>query len=833
MTAAGRPRGVVRRWLRRGVVGLTVLLALTAGALTWHVRAKLPQRSGELTLSGLSAPVQVRYDEWGVPHIEARNEDDLYRALGYLHAQDRLFQMEMLRRLSRGELAEILGPRLLETDRLFRTLGIRERADQMAAVGGALSAQPAASRALRAYLEGVNHFQATRPAPLEFELLGIPKRPFTAADSLSIAGYLAYSFAAAFRTEPALTAIRDQLGPDYLRIFDLDWKPGGELQASRSPITSPTRDRAQEALPALTQLAAISERAASLAGLPQFEGSNAWVVAGSRTASGKPLLAGDPHIAYSAPSVWWEAHLKTPDFELYGHHLALNPMALLGHNGRFGWSLTMFQNDDVDLIAEKLNPANPNEVWVADAPAPAAAASAGEVAAAAGGRWVPMRSRQEIIKVKGQPDQVITLRRSPHGPIINDAVPGDRGTRPIALWWAFLETDNPVLQAFYQLGRADTLPKAREAASLIHAPGLNIVWANAAGDIGWWAAAKLPIRPEGVNPSFVLDGGTHEADKRGFHPFSDNPQEENPARGYIVSANFQPESRVPVPGYYNLGDRGRRLDGLLNQGKRWDVNNSQALQLDVQTDYGPRVLRPLIPLLRSAASGEEQPLVEALARWNGAYKRDGLAPVLFQQFVTELLRATLKDELGDVQFENLRRTRALDHALPRLVADPDSPWWDNRATPQRETQADIVRQAWKAAVAHLQRAVDPDSNQWRWERVHTLTHEHPLGKQAPLDRIFNVGPLPVPGGHEVPNNFAQRGGDAPWSVAYGPSTRRLIDFARPQEALGINPVGQSGVWPDAHYSDQAELLAQGLYRRQWLSEGDIQANSLERLVLKP
>lgn len=474
----------------------------------------------------------------------------------------------------------------------------------------------------------------------------------------------------------------------------------------------------------------------------------------------------------------------------------------------------MFQNDDVDLIAEKVNPANPNEVWIKD-------------------RWVAMTSRQEVLKVKGQPDQVLTLRRSPHGPIVNDAIPGDRGERPVALWWAFLETENPVLDAFYQLGRADTLDRAREAASLIHAPGLNVVWANATGDIAWWAAARLPMRPEGVNPTFVLDGATDEADKPGFLPFSANPHEENPARGYIVSANFQPPGDTPVPGYYNLAERGARLDGLLNQGKRWDVQNSQALQLDVQTDYGPRVLRPLIPLLRGSASAEEQSLVEALVRWNGAYKADAVAPVLFQQLAAELLRAAMKDELGDAQFENLRRTRALDQALPRLTADSDSPWWDDRSTPQRETQADIVRRAWKAAVAHLYETLGPDSTKWRWDSVHTLTHEHPLGKQKPLDMLFNVGPFPVPGGHEVPNNLAQRNGSAPWSVVYGPSTRRLIDFARPQEALGVNPVGQSGVWPDAHYRDQAELLAKGQYRREWLDEADVKAHARGMLVLKP
>ena len=228
----------VGRWLKRGALTVAVLAALGAAAAAWHVHQKLPQRDGELQLSGLSAPVTVRYDEWGVPHIDARNEDDLYRALGYLHAQDRLFQMEMLRRLARGELAEVLGPKLVDTDRLFRALGIRQRADELAAASAAITAQPGATRALYAYLDGVNQYQATRPAPLEFEVLGIPKRPFTAADTYSIAGYLAYGFAAAFRTEPALTAVRDQLGPDYLRIFDLDWHPSGVLEPQALDIVS-------------------------------------------------------------------------------------------------------------------------------------------------------------------------------------------------------------------------------------------------------------------------------------------------------------------------------------------------------------------------------------------------------------------------------------------------------------------------------------------------------------------------------------------------------------------------------------------------------------------
>ncbi|MCV2367970.1 penicillin acylase family protein [Roseateles oligotrophus] len=782
-------------------VFLLLLLAAIAAALSWHVHSKQPQRSGELILAGLQAAVTVRYDEFGVPHIEAQNEVDMYLALGYVHAQDRLFQMEMLRRLSRGELAAIFGPKLVETDRLFRTLGIRAHADAYAAREFAQIDTPA-KRALMAYLDGVNQFQDSRPAPLEFDIIGIKKRPFTPADTVSIGGYLAYSFAAAFRTEPVLTQIRDQLGSDYLKIFDLAWRPDGVLRQQLRP--GDWQD--------LGRLARLSQDALEAAGQPLFEGSNAWAVAGARTVSGKPLLAGDPHIQFATPAVWYEAHLKCPGFELYGHHQALNPLALLGHNDKFAWSLTMFQNDDVDLVAEKLNPANPNEVWHQ-------------------GQWQALQSREELLEVKGAAPVKLLLRRSKHGPIINDALAGAVGETPVALWWAFLETENPVLEGFYALNRADSLAKGRAAAAQIHAPGLNLVWANAAGDIAWWAAAKLPVRPAGVNPSFILDGASSEADKLGFLPFAQNPQEENPARGYVISANHQPAGALQVPGYYNLWDRAERLDSLLRDPSiKWAAGNSKALQLDVQTGYSQRVLKPLIPLLRQVP---EQGLVEEMAAWDGAYKTELRAPVLFQQFLFELARLALQDELGETVFNNLRLTRALDHALPRLMADPTSPWWDKRDTKAVETQAEIVAEAWGLSLAHLRQTFGADAKSWTWGRAHTVTHGHPLGLQKPLDRVFNVGPFAAPGSHETPNNMAARIGPAPWAVVYGPSTRRIIDLARPAESLGINPVGQSGVWGDRHYADQAQMHALGQYRNQHLAEADVATHTRSKLSLLP
>lgn len=798
--------------MKRGLTVLALLIVISAIGVGGYLYSKQPTRQGQVELHNLQGSVTVRYDERGVPHIRAENETDLYRALGYVHAQDRLFQMEAMRRLARGELAEVLGPKLLDTDKLFRSLRIRERAASYVA---SLDKQSPAWKALQAYLDGINQYQDSHAAPVEFDVLGIPKRPFTAEDSISVAGYMAYSFAAAFRTEPLLTYVRDQLGADYLNVFDLDWQPKGVLAKDRA---HPTPALAAGDWQDLNALARLSEQALTENGLPQFEGSNAWVIAGSRSQSGKPLLAGDPHIRFSVPSVWYEAQLSAPGFELYGHHQALVPFAFLGHNLDFGWSLTMFQNDDLDLIAEKVNPDNPNQVWYH-------------------GQWTDLVSTEQQIAVKGQAPVTLTLRQSPHGPIVNDALGTAAGKTPIAMWWAFLETPNPILEGFYQLNRADTLAKARAAAAKVQAPGLNIVYANAKGDIAWWASALLPKRPAGVKPEFILDGSGNQADKDGYYPFSANPQEENPARGYIVSANFQPLSPtgMEIPGYYNLADRGQQLNRQLSdKSVKWSNEANQKLQLGTTTSYGPRTLAPLLPVLREVVSDPAQlKLVEQLAQWPGDYPLDSVSATLFNQFLYDLADAAMRDELGNDFFETLLSTRVIDAALPRLAANADSPWWDNRKTPNKETRADIVKAAWQASMAHLKQTLGNNPAEWQWGTAHTLTHGHPLGQQKPLDRIVNVGPFAAPGSHEVPNNLSAKLGPAPWPVTYGPSTRRLVDFADPAHSLTINPVGQSGVPFDSHYDDQAEEYVEGMYVQAHFSEEEVTANTRSTLKLLP
>jgi penicillin amidase len=777
-----------------------LLVALTIGGV--YIYQKQPQRSGTLSLDKLTALVSVQYDERGVPHIRAENEIDLYRALGYVHAQDRLFQMEMLRRVAKGELAAVLGPQLLESDKLFRTMGIARYAEKYAAK---MNPNSPANAALLAYIDGINQYQKNRPAPLEFDLLGIRPRPFTAADAVAVSGYLAYSFGSAFKTEPVMTYIRDELGPQYLKTFTQEW------QAQGVALALDTHD-----WQGINRVASASRSAMAQTGLPLFEGSSAWVVHGSRTASGKPLLAGDPHLGFSVPAFWYEAHLSCPDFELYGQHQALNPFALLGHNNDFGWSLTLLKNDDIDLIAETTNPQDPNQVWYQH-------------------QWVELEERTETIRVKGAFSVKINLRQSVYGPIITDAFRDNYGKKPISMRWAFLNNDNPFFQTFYELNRANTRDKARSAAAKLQAPGLNIVWASASGDIAWWAAAKLPIRPAKVNPMFILDASQGEADLQGHYQFGFNPQEENPRRGYIVSANQQPNAAVPVAGYYALPDRYQHLERQLRDTTvQWDMAGAQKMQLDPQNGYAARVLKPLLPVLHTAITDTtEHAYLDPLNKWDGSYTQDSIAATLFSQFSYELAKATFADELGEVQFDNLLGSAVIDHALPALALDADSPWWDNSDTEDTETREDTLRLAWHNTITHLQKLYGSSLLDWSWGRVHTLTHKHPLASKAWFENLFNVGPFNVPGGRETPNNLSEPIGPAPWQVSYGPSTRRTIDFGNPAQSMGINPVGQSGVWFDRHYADQAQAFAQGRYHPQHLSTEDIRTHTESTLRLRP
>ena len=791
--------------------GVAVCLGGLAIAGYLYLDSKQPRRFGEITLPGLREDVEVVFDAYAVPHLYARHQEDVYRALGYLHAQDRLFQMELLRRTAAGQLSEVLGADLVDTDRFFRTLRIGRFADEY--VNTTLSSSdPLMLAALQAYLDGVNHFVRFGPTPLEYDLLGIPRREFTRGDVVRIGGLMAYDLAHGQRTDPLLTYIRDQLGEEYLN--ELAWS--AKLEDGRFRIASHRTDR--DATGAIS----LMRGHAGLHG--RFSGSNSWVIAPDKTASGSVILANDPHMGYSAPSVWYEAHLVTPDFELYGHHLAGIPFALLGHNRERGWGLTMLKNDDVDFFREQTNPANPDQVWFRD-------------------HWEDLTIEDEVIRVKDGDDVGIRVRRSRHGPLVNDAIQGVSSTEgsPVSMWWSYHDLTNRILEGFFDLAHAGSLSEMREGVRKMHAPGLNVLYGDREGNIAWWTAARVPVRPPHVSGRFLLDGSTGADEFEGFLPFTENPQRVNPPEGFLVSANNRPPpgAGAEVAGYYNIDDRARHITALLVDGSSFTSEDMRLMMLDSYAPVVGRVKQAVLPILEKSATirargGNAVEALRYLRDWEGTHGTDDIAPSVYHEFLSQVLVGTFEDELGPVLFQDFLRTKMMDWTTPVMLGRPTARWWDDIGTDdRRESREDILVGAWLAAITTLESSLGANPADWQWGHLHVLEHNHALGRQKPLDRIFNVGPFPVAGSREVINQQLFLYATGLKRVNAGPSTRRIVDFSRPERALGINPTGQSGYPFDRHYDDQAELFYTGQLRSQLMNREEILDERRRVLRLRP
>jgi penicillin G amidase len=809
------------------IILLLLVFGLTAGGYFW-LRGKRPAQSGELTLPGLAQPAEVLYDSAGVPHIYAQTEPDAYLVLGYVHAQHRLFQMEAARRLASGRLAEVFGAAALPTDRFFRTLGFAEYARRT--VDTAYRAQPQAPhvRAAQAYVAGVNAFIAEGNPPVEFTLAGIPLQPYTLEDMEMISCYMAFSFAQAFKTDPLLTWIQDTYGPDYLVDIAQQWPVGEPMTPTDSLPGLAAPERSPRATAPATTSAALLNLGQQIARwepawpVKPYHGSNGWVVAGTRTRSGKPILANDTHIGFGQPSVFFEAHLHCPGFNFYGSFIGGIAMAVLGHHDHGGWGMTMFENDDVDFYQEKINPQNPNQVWFKNG-------------------WEDLTLRQEVIKVKDSADVPLTVRRSRHGPLLGQVtrelgLPALSDTTEVALWWTLYAQTSRSTEAFYQLAHARNAQQAAQAASLIHAPGLNIMWADTAGSIAWWATGWLPIRPAQVNPGLLLNGSTGTDEPLGWRPFAHNPQSLNPASGVIITANNQPGNRGPglEPGYYVPGDRAKRLHQLLATPRRdWDLAAMSQIQNDDLNPNAAALAAQLLPLLPPTANAPEQAARAALQNWDGRHPLGAVAPTIYYRWLYHAQALALTDELGAEKLALALNSHALKRNLAGLMNNPASPWWDDRRTPARETREQILAQAFAQAVAELTRHLGPQVGEWRWARVHTLTHKHPLAVVPVIGPQFNVGPLPLPGGRETVNNldFALDS-TSQAQVTYGPALRRVVDFGTGQ-AVSINPTGQSGVPGSAHYQDQAHRFAQGQTRPEWRQRAAVEKATVSRLKLVP
>lgn len=784
---------------------IALVLVVASIAFLWiYSRTLQPEYDGKLSLPNLENEVVVFYDEYGIPHIYGLSDTDVYYAMGYVHAQDRLFQMDLLRRVGGGRLAEFFGESVVEVDRLFHTLGVPEFAQQSVSEMDRLS--PELKRIVNSYLKGVNHYVDHGSDPLEYLIAGLPKEHFTEVDIYHIAGYMAFSFALGLRTDPLVQNIHDSWGTDYLNDLALQHYPEQELAPSgRKRGSEPGFSRS--VLSVLDSLP-----------IPVWMGSNNWAVAGEHTKSGKPILANDTHIKYSQPSTWYETHLEYPGHMLYGNFLAGIPLALIGHNNHLAWGITMFENDDTDFYFEEIHPDNSELVRYRDS------------------LWMDIEQRQVIIKVKGGATDTLVIRSTPHGPIVNEFFE-QSFDRPVSLFWTYTQKENNLPTAFQRLNYAQNIDEARAAIQLIHAPGLNFAYADTDNNIALWSAAHLIERPPHVNSKLILNGASGKDEPMGYYPFDANPNVENPPNGFVYSANSQHDTTqygVMHPGYYTTNLRMQRIAELLGENNiRWDVEQMKAVSTDHTSKGDARLGQHLYTIIQKKGSKDQIDFFAPLADWKGDHELGSRLPVLYYPLVYHLLQETFADELGEEQFDQFLTTHLMKRSLYRTFYLEESVWFNNVHTSENEDKSTIVLIAAQKAMDQL-KSQHPDLVFPTWGEVHTIEFEHPMAAQPPLNMIFNVGPFPIAGTNESVNQQSFKQNDqGKYPVLHGPQMRILIDMGDMENSISINPTGQSGNVLSDYYSNQAEKFVNCDFRPQLTNRKQIETSAAHKLVFQP
>lgn len=735
----------------------------------------VPPIKGELSLSGLKESVHVYRDKKGIPHIRANNEIDLYRTLGWVHASERLFQLDLYRRASTGELSEILGEVTLKKDRLSKTLLFDSPYDHPSRVP--LSDE--AKKRVNAYLDGLNSFIEKGPLPIEFKLLNYKPRRFILRDVYSFIGYMAYLFGNAPKQDPLFQKFKKYYDAQTISLLSNDYVESNKEVISGFPVN----------LEPLYQQDAIY--------LPPVTGSNAWLIGPNRTVSGKALLANDPHVGISLPGLWFEAHLKAPGFEVYGHFLPLIPFGALGHNKDRAWGMTISYIDDMDFYEEKVD-------WKSK-----------EVTFR--GKQVPLKKHNHIISTKGKEDEEFISWSGPHGPLLGKASRKEFSKPEYALQWTFHHKDNRPLEAFYKFSYAKNIDDMRLAVTLGTAPGLNIMYADAKGNIAWWMYGAIPLRPRGMNGDLVYPGENGKFDWYGHTSVDDKPQIENPASGVIVSANGRPPgAKKSVRGYWQPQDRAQTIFEKLTQKEKFSPEDMMALQVSNFNKKAP-LFRDL--LFKSLVQLDKKDNVEALAleqllKWSGHSEASSAGALIYNALSLNLLR-NLFDELSYEDYLSYCAVNSSWRALYRISELPNHSIWDIKRTTEIEQMEQVVVVSFKETIKELRKLYGDNVASWNWGKHHQVEFRHPLGSRGGLlGKVFNLGPFEAPGAYNSINNFRRLGCKNDFAVRAGPSTRRIIDFGNPSSTYGGLPLGISGHLKSPYYQNEREDFLNGKHRKQ-------------------
>ncbi len=767
-----------------------VLLLIGAGITYLWLRSSLPVTEGSVSVPGLDGPAEISRDPDGLVHIRAQTTNDAYYALGYAHAQDRMWQMDSMRRLGAGRLAEVVGPRVLVQDRLMRTIGLYARSEASLA-----QLSPETRDALAAYARGVNAWIASRRGalPPEFVLLGFEPEPWRPADSLVWGRLMAWNLSGNWRRQMARARIEAHLGAEAARRLFLPYPED-------APVTVPLTDLAGIA-PAVPQGTALDPDALRLldamdAALPpappRHSASNAWAIAGTHTASGRPLLANDPHLGLRAPNVWYLARIATPDFAVAGATAPGVPFHVLGHNGRIAWGMTTTGADTDDLVVERLDPADPGRYLAPDGPR-------------------AFRTREETIRVRGGEDVVLTVRETRNGPVVSDIAGALSGEVPpgtvIVLRSAMLADGDRSGDALRRINLARSWSDFTAALEFFESPVQNLFYADTDGNIGVSVAGRIPIRGQGAGSGEEPARGDDPAhDWQGFIPAGALPRSYNPGRGTIVNAN----NRAVGPAYPHLISRdwdepyrARRIEDQLAVRPRHDVTTSRALLMDV-VSYAARDLLPLL-MRETPRSAETEELLERLAAWDGRVARDRMEPLLFNAWMERIMVRLFADELGPYagDFSRVR---------PRLiqrVIESDTAWCNDVTTEARESCGEMLAAALDDARADLEAQLGDVAN-WRWGALHQANLRNLFLDWIPVVGRLTRVTVETDGDDFTVNRGTYRTGrrarygDGPFAHVHGATFRGIYDLADLERSLYAMPGGQSGNPLSPRYADLTE-----------------------------
>jgi penicillin G amidase len=801
---------------------VVIALVVTIGVVT-AVRRSFPDRDGSLDVPGLSGQVEVIRDDQGVPQVYADSSADLFFAQGYVHAQDRFFEMDLRRHITAGRLSELVGPsaEALDTDKVVRTLGWRRVAEQELPLLSASTRQY-----LQAYADGVNAYVSGRSASqlgveyavLDLQLPSYRVEPWTPVDSLAWLKAMAWDLKSNYddevtraRLSASLPVKRiEQLYPPYPFSEHAPIIPSstGSSSASAVPVGSLDALRTSGGEHAVQLAQQALDAVPALLGRGDGIGSNSWVVSGEHTVSGKPLLANDPHLAPAIPSLWYQMglHCRTVSaqcpFDVAGFTFSGTPGVIIGHNNRIAWGFTNLGPDVTDLYLERVLGGR----------------------AEYDGRYEPLAVRRETIKVRGGDDVSITVRSTRHGPLMSDVLASvrdagrdttrgggtDSATYDVALSWTAL-TPGTTADAIFELDAARDWDQFRAAASSFEVPAQNLVYADVDGNIGYQAPGRIPVR-KGYDGRWPVPGWKSQYAWTSYVPFSQLPHELNPPEGFIVTANQAVTSATEpfLTEDWAYGYRSQRIRDLLRGKNKLTASDMSRIQLDTRNGMAAT----LVPLMLKVDLSQDQFTREAqdlLRGWDFTQPPDSAAAAYYNAVWSNLLRLGFDDELGD-QLAADGGDRWFEVVTSLLPVKSD-PWWDNKATAGAvENRDEVLRQAMVSARVELTRKLGKDVSRWQWGRLHRLELVHtPLGGASvpgPVRALVNRGPYELGGGTSIVDATGWTA-SAGYEVDWVPSMRMVVDLSDLDRSTWVNLTGASGHPYDAHYVDQAGHWADG------------------------